>query len=126
MLKVAVIGVMTVMLAMMLRAVKSGWEWTIALAGSLLILMLSLHQMERIVSLIQKITLSLGEGAAYLQILIKMVGVAYIAEFGANICKDVGHQAVASQIEFYGKVMLLLISFPILENLLEVMTSFGG
>ena len=48
-----------------------------------------------------------------------MLGITYVAEFSANLCKDAGFGAIANQIEFYGKVMLIAVSIPILFSLIE-------
>lgn len=42
-----------------------------------------------------------------MKVLFKMIAVTYMAELGANLCRDAGYSAVAGQIEFYGKLMLL-------------------
>ena len=59
----------------------------------------------------------------YLGILLKMIGITYVAEFGANLCSDAGYNAVAEQIEFYGKLMVLAVSIPILMTLIETISS---
>ena len=63
---------------------------------------------------------SLGEGALYIQVLLKMIGIAYIAEFGSELCRDAGFGAVAGQIEFFGKLMLLAVSMPVIQNLIAL------
>jgi len=35
------------------------------------------------------------------------VGIAYIAEFGAEVCRDAGEGAIASKVELAGKLLLL-------------------
>jgi stage III sporulation protein AD len=60
-----------------------------------------------------------GLDSAYLVILLKMIGIAYVAEFSAGLCRDSGYSAVASQIELFGKLSLLGISMPVLQALLE-------
>ena len=52
-----------------------------------------------------------------------MIGITYVAEFGANLCSDAGYKAVAEQIEFYGKLMVLAVSIPILMTLIETISS---
>ncbi|MEG0963396.1 MAG: SpoIIIAC/SpoIIIAD family protein, partial [Lachnospiraceae bacterium] len=60
----------------------------------------------------------------YLGILIKMIGITYVAEFSSNLCKDAGYQAVAGQIEMFGKLSILVISMPVLLVLLETIGEF--
>ena len=68
-----------------------------------LIMGISLSKLENILTMIREVEEALGSGALYLQVLLKMIGISYIAEFGAEICKDAGFGAVAGQIEFLEK-----------------------
>ena len=53
-----------------------------------------------------------------------MVGVTYISEFAANICRDTGNSSTASQIEVFAKLMILSISAPIILALIETLNEF--
>lgn len=52
--------------------------------------------------------------------MIKIVGIAYIAEFGSEICKDAGQSAIATKIELAGKVIIAALAFPIIASLLDL------
>lgn len=95
MLKVAVIGVMGALLALLLKGEKAGQSLWVVLAACLLIMGISLSKLENILTMIREVEEALGSGALYLQVLLKMIGISYIAEFGAEICKDAGFGAVA-------------------------------
>ena len=60
----------------------------------------------------------------YLNILLKMIGITYICEFSAGICKDAGFQTIAGQIEVFGKVCILLFGLPIVISLMQTIGSF--
>ncbi len=61
---------------------------------------------------------------AYVGTLLKMLGITYIADFSSNICKDAGYQAIAGQIEVFGKLAVLVLSMPILLALLDTIEGF--
>ena len=61
---------------------------------------------------------------AYIGTLIKMIGIAYVAEFASGICKDAGYQTIASQIEIFGKLAVMVLSMPILLTLLNTIRDF--
>nr|MDA8233783.1 stage III sporulation protein AD [Clostridia bacterium] len=46
---------------------------------------------------------------------------AYIAEFGAQICRDAGEGAVASKIEFAAKVLVMILAIPIIIAILDTL-----
>ena len=59
-----------------------------------------------------------------MEVLIKMLGITYVAEFSAGICRDAGYQTVAAQIEIFAKIMILALSMPILLALLKTIRTF--
>lgn len=123
MFKVAIIGVIAVFLAIPLRKDKAEIGMMLIMASCLLILTLSTDKLHDIVDAIHKIEGYMGKGAMYIGILLKMIGITYIAEFASNLCNDAGYGAVANQIEFYGKLMILAVSIPILMTLIETIGS---
>ena len=77
-----------------------------------------------ILSVIRKISQTIGIKSSYLILLLKMLGVAYVAEFASSICKDAGYQTIASQIEIFSKITILALSMPVLQALLETIQLF--
>ena len=65
----------------------------------------------------------MSDKTGYISILLKMLGISYIAGLASDISKDSGYNAVASQIEMAGKLSILLIGTPILEALLDTVFS---
>lgn len=63
------------------------------------------------------------EESYYFQLL-KMLGVAYVAEFASNICKDAGQQSVAGMIELFAKISIVVLSIPGLVFLIETLEKF--
>lgn len=55
----------------------------------------------------------------YVETILKIIGIAYIAEFAAQITKDAGQGAIASKIELAGKILILAMAIPILTVLIE-------
>ncbi len=63
------------------------------------------------------------EETYYLQLL-KMMGVAYVAEFASSICKDAGHQSIAGMVELFAKISIVALSIPGLVFLVETLEKF--
>lgn len=55
----------------------------------------------------------------YVETILKIIGIAYIAEFASQITKDAGQGAIASKIELAGKILILAMAIPILTLLIE-------
>ncbi len=123
MIKVAVIGVMAAFLAIPLKKDKPEFSMLVILSSCLVILFLAAGKLQDIIGRLKGLGEYLGEGADYLGILLKMVGITYVAELGANLCHDAGYAAVAHQIEFYGKLMIIAVSMPVILTLIETIAA---
>ncbi len=55
----------------------------------------------------------------YLNTILKIIGIAYITEFGAQVCRDAGEGAVAGKIEFAGKVLVMVMAIPIIALVMD-------
>ena len=91
---------------------------------SLLIFFGILDSLEVLVATVKDISDFVQIDSSYIVTLIKMLGITYIAEFSAGLCKDVGYSAIASQIEMFGKLTILVLSLPILLALLRTIQEF--
>ena len=107
MLRITMIGMMAVFLAMVLKKDKAEFGLLVILGACVVILGLSLSKVEEVVGAVRKLEGYLGQGSLYIGVLLKMVGITYVAEFGASLCSDAGYQAVAGQVEVFGEVMIM-------------------
>ncbi len=123
--KVAMIGVMAALLAIPLQKDKSEFSMMLIMVACLLIGTMAIWKIKDVIVFLKSLEENLGEGKVYLKILLKMIGITYVAEFGANLCRDSGYSAVASQIEFYGKLMILAVSMPILMTLFQILSQIS-
>lgn len=63
-------------------------------------------------------------GNIYFVTVLKVIGVAYLAGFGAEVCRDAGESAIATKLEFAGKVIILVMALPVLVAVLETIVRF--
>jgi len=92
-------------------------QLTILAGASIFILVMS--KIKIIVDLLQNLADQANISSYYLLIVLKIVGVAYLAEFGAQICRDAGEGALASKIELAAKVGVIVIAIPIIVAITE-------
>ena len=124
MLRIGIMGVAGTLLAVQFKSGKSEYGIYITVTLSLIIFFSVLERIGTIVEAMKGIGRFIRLDQAYVGTLIKMLGITYIAEFSAGICKDAGYQAVASQIEIFGKLAVMLLSMPILMTLLNTIREF--
>ena len=116
--QVAGIGVMGVLLALQFQNGKKEYGIYLGIAVSILIffgMSGSLLVMRETLSLIGSFV---QIDSVYIKALVKILGVTYLAEFAAAICRDAGYQTIAGQIEIFAKLSILALGMPILKALL--------
>jgi stage III sporulation protein AD len=78
-----------------------------------------IDQVYEIIRMVERIALNANVNLIYVETILKIIGIAYIAEFGAQITKDAGQGAIASKIELGGKILILTMAIPILTVIIE-------
>ncbi len=69
--------------------------------------------------MLERLATNANLNMVYVETILKIIGIAYIAEFGAQITRDAGQGAIAAKIELAGKVLILVMAIPILTVLIE-------
>ena len=69
--------------------------------------------------MLQMIAQKSNVNTMYVETILKIIGVAYLAEFATQITKDAGQGTLASKIELAGKIIILAMAIPILTVLIE-------
>jgi stage III sporulation protein AD len=125
-IQVALIGITGVFLALQIRSAKPELSVYLGIATSLLILLLAVDKLSVVLEGIRTIQEHLSIHAAYIQALLKIIGITYVAEFASDICKDAGYGTLAGQIGIFSKLSILAVSMPVLTALLETIHGFLG
>lgn len=124
MLKIGAIGLTGILTALFLREVKPQFAVFVSMVTCLLIFSFAVGKLSFIADTLETMKDYVGIQPSYLTTLLKIIGITYIADFSANLCKDAGFGAIAGQIEIFGKLSVLAISTPVLMALLETVQSF--
>ncbi len=111
--------IIAVILALSLKARNPEISSLISVAICIVIITLCIGRLEAIINSLKNITNHINIEKTYLIVLLKLLGIAYICEFASGISKDAGYSAVASQIELVGKLTMLMVSMPILLQVVE-------
>ena len=90
------------------------------MAGALLIMVISVDKILLVLEQFQDVMEYLGEGASYFTVLLKVVGVTYLCQFSAGVCKDAGFSNLADQIQVFGKLYIMLAGMPVLLAFIDV------
>ncbi len=125
-IQISMLGIGAVVLALLLKQQKSEYALYLSLTAVILILIFSINRLQVVMDTIQKMEQYTGIDVAMLKILIKLMGITYVAEFASGICKDAGFSAIGSQIEMFAKFSIMAVSVPVLLTLLETIEGLLG
>ena len=115
---------MAATLATFLKKERAEISAVIGLVTGVLIFFYILSQLSIVTAFLSGILQKVNMEEGYYFQLIKMLGVAYVAEFASSICKDAGHQSIAGMIELFAKLSIVALSIPGLLFLVETLEAF--
>lgn len=118
-LKIAALAVSGVLLGLMLRQTKPEYGIFLSMATCMAIFACLLSRMQAVFGYLEQFGTLVDIDGAYLDTILKMLGITYITQFASDICRDAGYGAISSQIELFARVSILFLSFPVLLALVE-------
>lgn len=113
------ISLITTFLALIIKEQKPNFAFLLVLFVGCAIFLFLVDQLREIIHMVQKIASNANVNTIYVETILKIIGVAYIAEFASHISKDAGQGAMAAKVELAGKIIILAMSIPILSVLIE-------
>lgn len=120
--QIVIVGLISVILALMLNKQNPEWSMYIRIAGGILIFLVIIQKLGVVLEIIKKMSEKIDVDFIYIGIVFKVLGIAYISEFGAQLCKDAGESSIASKIEFAGKVLIITVSSPVMLALMDIIS----
>jgi len=108
-----------VMASLLLKQVRPELSVILVIAASVAIMIGLLGKMATVIRLVEELARRANVGSMHMNTLLKIMGVAYVAEYGAQICKDAGENSLGSKVELAGKLIILGLSVPIVLVILE-------
>ena len=126
MIKGVVLAVMAAVLAAWMKSVKQEYGVWLLLGTGILMAVFVMGKLEIIIEELQTLQTYFSSYSSYIKLLIKIIGITYLAEISADLCRDAGANALAGQIELFGKLSILVLCMPIITALLETVNYFLG
>lgn len=124
MLKIAIFSLITVMFSIVIRQKSQEFSMIINVAGGLIILVYCFDKMSEVVDYYSFLSDSINIDSNIIKIALKIISVGFLTEFVSDIATDFGNSAIASKVVFGGKVVICLITLPIIKELVSLLFSF--
>lgn len=123
-IKVSMLGIAGIFLGMFLKETKSQYAMYVSIGICVCLVGYSISKLMLLFQDFQKLQQYMPIDSQYLTTLLKILGISYVGQFSASLCKDAGYSSIAGQIELFCKLSIMTVSMPILLVLLETIGEF--
>lgn len=118
--KIIGIGLLTCIVAIIIKQIRPEFYIVVVLSGTIIILFLIIDQLKIVfdyfLTIFNKTTLNYELFSSVL----KIIGVGFLTEFANGVCIDTGNSSIGEKIVFAGKIVIVCLSLPIVSSLLNV------
>jgi len=112
-------GIVVTILLVVLRQERPEMAIQLSVVAGILIFLALVGRILSVLNVLENLSLRVNLDSLYFETILKIIGIAYVAEFGAQVCRDANEGAVAGKIEFAGKILIIILAVPIIGAILE-------
>jgi len=113
------LGIVGMIMSVVIKQYQPEFAVQLSLVVGIIIFVLMLGKISVIIDVLKKLASRANVNMVYFQTILKVIGIAYIAEFGAQVCRDAGEGVIATKIEFAAKLLIMVLGIPIMLAILE-------
>ncbi len=121
--QVVIFAIIAAILSISIKSERPEIAMMISMAAGVMLLIFAVSKIATVINVFNQLTSRTNIDLIYLNNILKIIGIAYITEFGTQICRDVGEGSLASKVELVGKIFILIEAIPIILALLNVVIS---
>ncbi len=104
---------------LLLKEKKSELAIFVILVAGITIFFSAIGVLGEIITFVENIADRANINTVYIQIVLKILAIAYLTSFCSELCKDSGAGSIGSKVEFAGKILILSLAVPILMAVLD-------
>lgn len=113
------LGLIVTILTLIIKEQKPMFAFLLAAFTGIMIFLFLIGKISSVIQVLESLAQKSSINMVFLKTILKIIGVAYIAEFGAQIVRDAGQESIASKIELSGKVLIMVMAIPIITVIIE-------
>lgn len=119
-MQIVAIGIIASIIVIVVKEYKPELAIQISIVTGLIIFTAMLSKLSSVLTVLKFYAAKSDIDILYFSIILKVISIAYITEFGAQICKDSGEVSIGNKIEFAGKVLIMVLAIPIYAALFDI------
>ncbi|NLL53163.1 MAG: stage III sporulation protein AD [Peptococcaceae bacterium] len=113
------LAIIVTVISAVLKQIKPEMALQLSILAGVAIFLVVMDKIRLVIDLLQKLADQANVNSYYLFIVLKIVGVAYLAELGCQICRDAGENALATKVEIAAKIFVVVLAIPIIVAVME-------
>ena len=113
------VAIISVVAAVLVKRVKADFGAFVSIIAAVVIFGAAVSAVAPLTSYVSELAETSGFGI-YAETIIKSLAVTLLAQTTVDICRDCGENAVAGKIEFAAKCAIMLLSLPVIKNILSL------
>ena len=121
MFQIAAVGLICAVLSLAVRSWRPEFSIYISAACGLVLFAMVYSQLEGIISGVSGLFQKSGSAGVYFPVLLKVIGIAYLTDFSAQVCRDAGENGIASKVEMAGKIFIFYAALPVFTSLIRML-----
>ncbi len=121
-IKVVGFAIISVVLIVLLQEQRKEMALLLTIVAGICILLFAISKVTPIIDMLNSLIDGSGISKEFLVIILKITGIAYLVEFGKNICIDAGQSAIGTKLEIAGKIIIVSLSLPLIATLVNVLS----
>lgn len=122
-LRLCCIAVITAICALILKNHKSELVPLCLVAGGIIMFLYAFDYLTQSVEFIKSFTQNAGIDNEIVRIIFKIIGIGFLVEITASSIKDLGFESIGDKLVLCGKIIIFLVSVPILNSTYKIIVS---
>ncbi len=119
MIRIIVFAITALVFIIVLKENSPHIAVVLTLVSSVILFLFILPFLQQIIIFFKSFSTYTDYKTLYLDVVLKIICIAYISEIASELCKDAGINSIATKIELGGKVIIMCLSLPIINQVLN-------
>ncbi len=122
MIKIAGFVLISLLLILLLKDTKREFSFILSAACGIILFIAVADDLYSVARSIYNLSSQVSNINTYISLMMKILGISLIAQFVVDLCRDAGENALASQTEIASKVLILIMTLPLFETVINIVT----
>lgn len=106
---------------LVLRAYRPELAVQAAVAAGIVLLLIAVTELSGVMETVDAIVAKYGLNSEHIKVVLKVIGISYLAQFAAQTCRDAGEGAIAAKVELVGRILIVTVAVPVVLAILDTL-----